>query len=63
MDTTKKQWQNQFCTITKLEKSYLLESKTKQYQPKEFVFMYDLLIKGGFDINEKFNINHFFSNL
>jgi hypothetical protein len=62
METEKKQWQNKFCTITKLKKSYLLESKTDKYQPKEFAFLHDLLIKGGFDINEKFNINHFFAN-
>jgi hypothetical protein len=63
METEKKQWQNKFCTITKLEKSYLLESKSNKYEPKVFVFLHDLLIYGCFDSNTVHNISHFFSQI
>lgn len=62
MKTTKKQWQNQFCTITKLDKSYLLESKTNKYQPIEAKNLTLLFTKYvTFDHNTRLNIYNFFN--
>lgn len=61
MKTTRKQWQNQFCKITRLKNSFKLESKTKKYQPIKTKTLTELFQKYcSFDIQTQENLLNYF---